>query len=438
MSFGFGFGLTHHVAKLGGGGPPVGGFLSLTSSGASNLKVLSIYVDASGNVIIFGDYAGIGALALKLDSTGALSLSDQLTPAQNARAIPDGSGNLYATLMNIQYFCCCGYSYAEVVKLSSSFSKLAGICNGYGNGAGGIGPPILDASGNLWVNQYDGSCGNALFKYDPTLTTITEYYFAYCGGFFSVNGFAVTSTNNLITSGGVVETCGYSYTPFIFSVPVATPTATQNWAITGTVYNNFTFLTAKVDSSNNVYVTGAYAAAPTQNWVGKISASGSLPLAWQYTFTGIFQITNFAIDSSANIYAVATNATNGFTIIKLNSSGAIQFSRKLTPSTGSISSFAGTPNITIDGSYIYIAATYVPPTGGSKVLAFKVPTDGTGTKTISVGGYNFTYAIGSVTASAATESFTTATAQNASVAVTAGAGVTSVSSLTASTAVTVL
>ena len=412
----------------------VGGFISLTSSTAG-LRVLSIYVDESNNVIIFGDAIGVGALAIKLDSTGALSLSDKITPASNARSTPDGTGNLYATFTNIDS--CC-YYYPELVKLSSSFVKLAGVYNGYGDGYGGPGQPVVDSSGNIWVNQYDGYCGNALFKFDSALSTITEYYYGDASGYFSINGYAFTSTNNLINIGGYVDYCSYNFVPVAFSVSATNPTGTPNWGITGTVYEGKTFAVVKVDTSNNIYISLVCPTVPTFNTLIKINSSGSLPLAWQYTYTGINGFYNFALDSSNNVYVVGTNNTNGFTIIKVNSSGTLVYSRKLTPAVGYISDFAGTPVITISGNYIYITASYYPPTGVPQVLTIKVPTDGTGTQSISVGGYSFTYAVGTVTASVATESFTTTPISYSGGSIGAVASFTSVSSLTASTAVTVL
>jgi hypothetical protein len=401
-------------------------------------------VDSAGNVVTFGirSVTDNNAYALKLTSSGAFSTAKYFYPAYyGAQAVKDSSDNYYVADISVQIICCATVYYYEVLKLDSSLNKIGGTHTNLGGGyASPTANPIIDSSGNIWLPAYEISAYySGIAKFNPALNSSTSYGLYYNTGcdkayFASV---AATSSTSFIGAGGRAVTtycgcCSYNtYTPLLQSFSTTNPLATPNWQVTTTSTNTVTgFTTAAIDSSGNIYTN-------LLNDLFKFNSSGVLQ--WKYSYTGITDIRSIAFDSSGGIYVVGENPFSGVTILRIQDNGStatIDYSRTLTPATGSISFQAGYYNnyMIVSGSTMYITAAY-----SGKQLTFKVPTNGTLTGIISVGGVNFTYAAGATTQSTATSTFTTTNYPMASSGTTTlSTSLISPSALTPSQAVTVL
>lgn len=405
MSLGFGFGLPHHVAILGGGGPPPATvyFLSLTTSTSSGSisSVPAPIVDGSGNILVFGYDTFLGGEVIKLTSSGAFSTSKYFSPSGSALAAPNGSGGYYVLIDTSLGCCCCGYyPYPSILNLDSSFNILSETRTNSSGQTSVASIPLIDSSGNILAVVYDQtngySGGGILFKINSALNSAN--YLSYNAGnaiLRTVKDAAITTTNQLVYTGSYLVAgvcCIYSAYATVTSVSAATPTATPTWQVwdsSGTVGD---FDALALDSSNNVYVGMFYYNTVNNNTLVKISSAGAVQ--WQYRYVNMTHISDIATDSSGNVYCVAVSITGALVIIKVNSSGVLQYSRTLTPPTGVIN---GYQRIAISGSIMYITASWA-----NKLLVFKVPTDGSLTQSISVGGFSFTYAAGSVTSAATT------------------------------------
>jgi len=93
------------------------------------------------------------------------------------------------------------------------------------------------------------------------------------------------------------------------------------------------FYSIVIDSSGNIYCGGRC----RQGWSGYmafvIKFNSSMVIQWQKTIPNIGYIQHLAIDSSDNVYAVATSTTSGYKagwIMKITSSGTIDWSTKIT------------------------------------------------------------------------------------------------------------
>jgi hypothetical protein len=116
-----------------------------------------------------------------------------------------------------------------------------------------------------------------------------------------------------------------------------------------------------IDNSGNVYVSG-YAKIDSSNNTGslvyKLNNNGDIQ--WQYFMNDAAYVTpsnanyKITIDSSNNVYVVGA-ALNGSInvsciVYKLNSSGTLQWQKKLTDTYSGKINYAGFYNVTIDGS----------------------------------------------------------------------------------------
>lgn len=163
----------------------------------------------------------------------------------------------------------------------------------------------------------------------------------------------------------------------------------------GGYYTNGCNLAAR---GSNIYVAGNYY-SPRRAFVVKLDTSGNV--SWDRQFGVNAQLgentVHVAVDSSDNVYVVYSENGNVTTIIsKLNSSGTLQWSRKLTHSSG-----AATPqNVQIDSNDdLFVCGqsggAFSGSTDASAWIA-KLPNDGSLTGTYG----DWTYATFSTTATA--------------------------------------
>lgn len=455
MSFGFGLGLPHYVAVLGGSGS--GYFLSLTTNGAGITEALrpaSILLDASGNIIVFGttDFGAAAGAVIKLTPSGTLSTSSKFSSSDTANtATKDSSGNYYALTDEYQYYCCAEHRFPEIVKLNSSLNKTAGALISVSDTSVPITFPTIDSSGNIWF-AYDDNVGTGysyIMKVNSALTAAT-FYNEFSVGCCYVYYNTITSnpvTSSLIFAGyffvfACCPCCGSYYTgyPTVQSVPISAPT-TVTWAGGYTGLQSDGFGATAVNSAGDIYLSRVDGA------LIKLNSSGAVQ--WKYRFTGAYYIQCIVFDSSNNVYCIATEVGYGIQIFKVQDNGGsatLVYSRRLYSPNGGMSFLAlgrYTNIATIDGNTLYLTVAFKPNSTAHKILVLKVPTDGTLTQTVSLSGYSFSYSIGTITQNINTDGitspgFTAFPMSTPTVPSVENPGGIAPTSLTASTAVTVL
>lgn len=207
--------------------------------------------------------------------------------------------------------------------------SISGISNAYAN--------AVDSSGNLYTLTLSGS----LYKYNSAGVLQWQKTFS-----------SVDSTTALtVDSSGNVYVCGTIYTGVYFRGFIAkvtsagaitwqrylTQTTTTNDGISGNAVT--------VDSSGNVYVAGNNTASSGTVFtavVAKYNTSGTIQ--WQRKLTDssssrLPRVGGMAVDSSANIYiGLSDDVQNtGSHLVKYNTSGAIQWQRKIVTGSNSYS-----------------------------------------------------------------------------------------------------
>jgi hypothetical protein len=369
----------------------------------------SIFVDASGNISIFGritypdGYNTTNAFAIKLTPSGALSIAKYLSPtADTGIAVQDNAGYYYVAVEGYQG---CSCYNPELIKLDSSFNKVTGTLLLDGGITQPITAPIIDSSGNFWF-LYNNGPYPYLQKVSSNLATACNYGGACFGcDFVSYTSVAATpSGTSFILTGDFQHyiccpCCGnyYIYHPVLQTSTFASPTInTWSGGLIGDFYNGFGALA--VSSAGNIYVGFT-------NYLLKFNSSGVIQ--WQYVFTDVYEIKCITFDASGNVYFAALDAANnGVVITKLTDSGStasMQYARKLI-CIGSVMRFAYnryTNALVIKDTALYLTIGMIGgnPSPANKAIVFKAPTDGTLTQTISVGG-NF---IGYTNASGVTQ-----------------------------------
>ena len=145
-----------------------------------------------------------------------------------------------------------------------------------------------------------------------------------------------------------------------------------------------------LDTSDNVILTGRTSSG--QFFTLKLNSSGTT-IAWQrfLNTAGIQYECNAVTDSTGDVYVSTTDH-----IVKYNSSGTIQWQRRLTRTGGTIN----IRGIKLSGTSIVV--TGLTDTTSNDIIIGKFPNDGSGQGTYVVGSSSFVYGAGTLTDSAGT------------------------------------
>lgn len=381
-------------------GPSYAYFMSVADTGYYAANV-SLAVDSAGKATIFGETDN-GGFALQFNSTGLVSASKEILSSTICTyfGVKDSSSNYYAFGSSYAY---PTYNFfnIEIYKFDSGLSVISSESLNTPNYVA-IQDPVIDSSGYIWglAYNYDTGAEFKLLKINQSLTP-QAYYDAYNGTYYYSAQIAATSTGNLIAAGTFGVGSGSTTGIFVTSVSASNPSGTPNWGQTfayGSVGNLNSISNPAVDSSNNVYVIGV------RNFISavlfKFNSSGTL--LWQTEFNVNAIPSSMVFDSSGNVYVIIFSLSGtGITIIKLNSSGTVQFIRTLTAGSASIYN----PKAKIANDQLYISF-YIIDTGLYYPSVIKLPIDGSLTQTFSVAGFTVTYAAGSLTQTTSTYTVT--------------------------------
>lgn len=195
------------------------------------------------------------------------------------------------------------------------------------------------------------------------------------GGLYSTSGTApvANGTGGQVDSNGYLTWGGYTQTTTTGSTRYAVLTKSEKtitttptmlvpvWQRKITLNANITSSRLVLDSSDNTYFL-VNEGTSTNGYLLKYNTSGVLQ--WQRKITGT-NLTAITLDSSNNIFVAGKNSSNNLFIAKYNSSGTIQWQTKLSGAT-----FAGT-GIQNDSSVLYVGGSV-----GSQGFVIKLPNDG--------------------------------------------------------------
>ena len=146
-----------------------------------------------------------------------------------------------------------------------------------------------------------------------------------------------------------------------------------------------------VSSTSNLYAVGWYSNDVSGQYEGviyKFDTSGAITWSNKFTKSGTNIFTNYiALDSSENVYVVG-NDSGGIVVLKYNSSGTLQWQRKITgtnnPSDGGVA-------INPDGDLVISGS--INNNTSTHIFQAYLPSDGSKTGTYTLGAISITYAV---------------------------------------------
>jgi uncharacterized delta-60 repeat protein len=369
-----------------------------------------IATDSAGNAYICGLGTTYEFQIAKYGVSGGIAWQRRLSPGTGTSVAVDSSSNVYF----------CGYSNTtdlNIIKCDTSGiiqwqRKLTDTQYAAGFGVG------VDSSNNVYVIGQSFPSGGTYYlqvaKYNSSGTIQWQRRF---GG-----GVACYGRGVALDSSGNVYITGYSASAInSFLIIKYNSSGTLQWqrSLSGASSTNSTGYGIAVDSSSNVYVCGfSNDSGSFQLQIAKYNSSGTIQ--WQRnlgSFTTIVAGYSVAVDSSNNIYVSGYSSVSSnydFQIAKYNSSGAIQWQRRL---GGSGVDYSYSITISSAGD-MYV--TGYATTSDEDIFFAKLPSDGSLTGTYTVGGYSVTYAastltdsVSALTDSSAGQSSTTSTLTDA-------------------------
>lgn len=252
-------------------------------------------------------------------------------------AKPDSSGNVYV----IAYVYVSSASRPILIKYNSSgvIQWQRTLSNVRDNSYYDI---AFDSSDNIYIvggigiNQSNNIFNTSwIVKYDTSGTLQWQKYLAPANGMYSgFNGIAIDSSNNIYAF-GYTDTQVNNGGRSALIVKYNSSGAVQWQKILGSDTNSrFTAGSITIDSANNLYITGHDPSSTytSYSWIiAKYNSSGVIQ--WQRKLTGgTVQTGGITSDSSNNVYVLGSSNSSGsqdLIIAKYDSSGAIQWQRKL-------------------------------------------------------------------------------------------------------------
>jgi hypothetical protein len=398
-------------------------FAQMTTSPSQYNNYVQGLVDSSGNIyVVYSIQGSANQRLFKLDSSGSLSLQKYNSTAVNLGPLLmfDGANNTGNIIVHSSYTSGSSYSSFENFNTSLDINNFKYQSTSvYLGRVPEIKGTALDSSGNMYVlgtyqHTYGSCCClnyeafNYMYRYPSGFTTYTRgmsFVASYNDQYSQSAGqISLDSTGNVYSvitkdsgSGG-----SFSQNPVLlksnstFDVVSAKAVYITNF-LGGTVGYGKDVLT---DSSGNIYMT---ILNDTDSEFALVKLDSSEAFLWARRFTGpgtsgSLKVSGIQKDSSDNIY-VYYGSINGSnyspSVNKYNSSGTLQWQRRITPSTGSFNQGSITrneSNMVVTSGGIHIFAYFGTGVNAWYPIVLKIPLDGSLTGTYALNGVNFTYA----------------------------------------------
>lgn len=374
--------------------PVAVGFLaSAVYSGTTYNQSRYVAVNSSGTIYtaLYSAYASPNNFLLSYTSTGTANFIRNGYVGNFLEAVGvDSSNNYYALgrYASTGAFQISKLNSSDTLQWSTSF-----VINSAGEAVVAFNRPVIDSSGNVYLGYRAESQAGCCFNYAYYMTKLNssgtiQYTYTYSANgspYGQAVGTGVDSSGNVYNMLGAVSG---GYGALAFYKQDSSGALLLRKFLTESPSGGVTAGDYVFDTANSV----GY-------WVGDVGTGAvvkhdtNLASTWCYSFTDVSEFQGVALDSSGNIYAVGQQyigAGNGpLRIIKLNSSGTLQWARTLSISGFVFDSYEGKPKISVSGSKFTIVAC---ATNGNYVMAtFSAPTDGSGTGTIVNSGLSWVY-----------------------------------------------
>lgn len=398
-------------------------FLAFTNG----IRFRGISKSTGGTIVVTGiDFSSSKGAMLSIASTGAKNLGYIVnTTTGGDRTWGRGtvynpaSGNMSGADGNQ------GTNFTTAGSMSTKYSQLNMNTTGspsYSNGFPSTNFITADSSGNIYRTgtiQFSPSCCPYYFmfvaKYNSTQSSNTWSSFTSANYTFNSYGYdivlnpaqtEVIVASHYKTAAYNPGSTGTGMGLFSFS----TSSGAKNW---GNMYraspsnSSSTFdtvgATCAVDSSGNIYSSGYRSGGNQNGLVIKTNSAGTLQWARQLQSSGgggLVKLMGIGVDSSANVYV--SGMDNGVSptqlvLLKYNSSGTLQWQRKITNVDG-FNMDNGNNGLISDGNAFIFGARH----GANGTFFGKIPPDGSGTGSYSIFPGTFVYAAGTLTESAIT------------------------------------
>jgi hypothetical protein len=312
----------------------------------------------------------------------------------------DSSGNVYTSSLlgtsagTSTQFLIAKYNSSGVIQWQRTLGGSLEFSRGNGI--------AVDSSANVYVvGRSDVAAGGVAYielaKYNTsgTIQWQRKLSGSYAG---SGNGIALDSSGNVYITGGANTAIGGRY----FITAKYNTSGTLQWQRQiGDGSFSYDGKGIAVDSSSNVYVCSTSDPAGTGSFIviAKYDTSGAIQ--WQRSLRpsggALANSQGISVDASGNVYVIGFDNTSGsyfYQITKYNTSGTIQWQRKLGNSVST--SYGYGVKIDSSGSVCVIGTSNVA-NGTYKFLFAKLPSDGSLTGTYVVAGQNILYAASSLT-----------------------------------------
>jgi hypothetical protein len=229
---------------------------------------------------------------------------------------------------------------------------------------------VVDSNKNIIVlYQRNDSNGSAVAKYDQYGTLTWAYGYKDAQSYYDVSGMEVDSSGNIYVSGSTYQS--YYSRPHFFKLDSSGSILLQKQYGAGNASEGGVGNSITVDASGNIYLVGSaiYSDTDSRPYIAKYNSSGTK--TWDYRYDGVSVagfFYNVKVDNAGNIWATGTSyassnaETNAF-VVKLNSSGTELFQRTLSEGTTQPQTINANSMVIDSSDNVYFSVYSRPSTG---------------------------------------------------------------------------